>query len=57
MTARRNALLAWSQPGGMMTGPVQGAITQLAGEVVEEDSATTAGVLFLLHCSVLCNCE
>lgn len=40
-----------------MTDPVQGGITQLTGEVVEEDSATTVWVLFLLHCSVLCNSE
>lgn len=40
-----------------MIGAVQGGITQLTGEAVEEDSATTDWVLFLLHCSALCNCE
>lgn len=57
MAAPRNAIVASSQPGGMMTGPVQRGLTQLTGEVVEEDSATTVWVLFLLHCRVLCNCE
>lgn len=57
MAAPRNANLVWSQAAGMLTGPVQGGITQLTDEVVEEDSATTLWVLFLLHCSVLCNCE
>lgn len=55
MVAPRKALLA--QPGGTMTGPVQGGITQLTGEVMEGDSATTVWGLLLLHCSVLCNCE